>query len=78
MSNVGRSGDLNGIELLMDLESYEYSYYPRGSKGFLIAVSDPYDRAVMRQKGSFVERKKSTYFFLGGGRGRKFYVIVVA
>ena len=28
-----RSGDINGIELLLDLESYEYSYLPRGSKG---------------------------------------------
>ena len=40
-----RSGDINGLKVILDLEGYEYAYYPRGAKeqlqnGFLKTSSN--------------------------------------
>ena len=42
----------NGLRLLVDAETFEYSYFPRGSEGFNIALSDSRDRAIVRQQGA--------------------------
>ena len=41
----------NGLQLLVDVESFEYSYFPRSSEGFDVALSDSRDRSVVRQQG---------------------------
>ena len=46
-----KNGMENGLRLLVDVESFEYSYFPRGSEGFNIALADSRDRAVVRQQG---------------------------
>ena len=46
-----KNGMENGLRLLVDAETFEYSYFPRGSEGFDVALSDSRDRAVVRQQG---------------------------
>ena len=47
-----KTGMENGLRLLVDVETFEYSYYPRGSEGFNVALADSRDRAVVRQQGT--------------------------
>jgi len=49
-----RSGDINGLKVILDLEGYEYAYYPRGAKGVTVALADPRDRPVIRQRGFLI------------------------
>ena len=51
ISPHSKNGMENGLRLLVDAEIFEYSYYPRGSEGFDIALADSRDRAVVRQQG---------------------------
>ena len=46
-----KNGMENGLSVLVDVEAFDYSYYPRGSEGFDIALADSRDRAVVRQQG---------------------------
>ena len=34
-----KNGQKNGLSLLLDVDSFEYSYYPRSAKGFIIGLS---------------------------------------
>jgi hypothetical protein len=43
-----------GLKLIMDVESFDYAYFPRGSKGFKVALSDARDKAVINQEGYYV------------------------
>ena len=49
-----KNGQKNGLELLVDVESFEYSYYPRGGRGFIIGLSDLGERNIIRQEGCFL------------------------
>ena len=46
-----KSGIKNGLELLLDAESHEYSSLYRRSRGFMVAISGPYVRPVLMQEG---------------------------
>ena len=46
-----QNGVANGLELLVDTEAAEYAFFPHSSKGFIIAVSDGYERPVLSQQG---------------------------
>ena len=39
----------NGLKLVLDVESYDYAYFPRGAKGFRVALSAATDQAVINQ-----------------------------
>ena len=54
-----RNGMENGLRLLVDVETFEYSYFPRGSEGFNIALADSRDRAIVRQQGADFRSKCS-------------------
>ena len=43
-----------GLKLIMDVESFDYAYFPRGSRGFKVALSDGRDKAVINQEGFYV------------------------
>ena len=49
-----KNGQKNGLELLLDVESFEYSYYPRGGRGFIVGLSDLGERNIIRQEGSLI------------------------
>ena len=36
------------------MESFDYAYYPRGARGFKVALSDASDKAVINQEGFYV------------------------
>ena len=55
-----KNGIKNGLELLLDAESHEYSYFPRSSKGLMVAISGPYVRPVVRQQGFYVAPGQET------------------
>ena len=38
-----RSGEVNGLKLMIDLEGFEYAYSARGAKGVLLALADSRD-----------------------------------
>jgi hypothetical protein len=42
----------NGLRLLVDVETFEYSYFPSGSEGLNVALSDSRDRSIVRQQGA--------------------------
>ena len=46
-----RNGVKNGITFLIDVEDFEYSFFPRSGKGFSIALADSRDRPIVRQQG---------------------------
>ena len=44
-------GQENGIELLVDVESFEYGLFPKSARGFILALSDAGERPMIRQEG---------------------------
>ena len=53
ISPQAKNGMENGLRLLVDAETFDYSYFPRGSEGFDVAMADSRDRAVVRQQGEY-------------------------
>ena len=46
-----KNGIKNGLKVILDVESFDYAYFPRGAKGFKVAMTDPRDKAVINQDG---------------------------
>ena len=46
-----RNGVKNGLKILLDVEGFDYAYYPRAAKGFMVAVSDAAGKAIIEQQG---------------------------
>ena len=44
-----RNGKKNGLEVVIDVESFEYAYFPRQSIGFAAVVADARDKVVVQQ-----------------------------
>lgn len=53
-----RNGENRGLKVVLDVESYDYAYFPRSAKGFKIAVVDARDKAVMQQDGYYIKPGK--------------------
>jgi hypothetical protein len=43
-----------GMKLMIDVESYDYAYHSRGSRGIKVALKDARDMAVISQDGFYV------------------------
>jgi hypothetical protein len=43
----------------MDVESFDYAYFPRSARGFKIALSAATDKAVINQDGFYVRPGKA-------------------
>ena len=43
---------------MLDVESYDYAYFPRGAKGFRVALSAATDQAVINQDGFYISTGK--------------------
>jgi hypothetical protein len=48
-----------GVKLILDVESFDYAYFPRGARGFKVAMSDGRDKAVINQEGYYVAPGRS-------------------
>ena len=44
-----------GLKLILDVESFDYAYYPRASRGFKLAIADARDKAVISQDGYYLK-----------------------
>ena len=49
-----RNGIQNGLKIILDVENYDYAYFPRGAKGFRAVVGDSRDKAVINQNGFYI------------------------
>ena len=48
------NGVRRGIKLILDVESYNYAYHPRASRGLKVALKDARDKAFISQDGFYV------------------------
>jgi hypothetical protein len=53
-THVVKNWPQNGLKLVLDVESYDYAYFPRGAKGFRVALSAATDQAVINQDGFYI------------------------
>ena len=53
-TGITRNGIKNGLKLILDVENYDYAYFPRGAKGFRAVVGDSRDKAVINQNGFYI------------------------
>jgi hypothetical protein len=49
-----KNGLQNGLKLVLDVENFDYAYYPRGAKGFIIVLTNALDQAVINQDGFYI------------------------
>ena len=35
-----KNGQKNGLSMIIDVETFEYAYFPRGGMGFTVGLSD--------------------------------------
>ena len=49
-----KNGLQNGLKLVLDVESFDYAYFPRGAKGFRVAIASALDQAVVNQDGFYI------------------------
>ncbi len=47
---------------MLDLESFDYAYFPRESQGFLVALSNAADQPVINQDGFYVSPGRNSFF----------------
>ena len=46
-----RNGQRNGLTILLDVDAFEYEFFPKSSKGFIVALSSAGERPMVRQNG---------------------------
>ncbi len=49
-----RNGIKEGLQLMLDAEVFDYAYFFRYSSGFMVALADNRDKAIIKQKGFYV------------------------
>ena len=52
--NGAKNGVPKGLKLIIDVESFDYAYFPRSSRGLKVAISDARDKAVISQDGYYL------------------------
>ena len=59
-----RNGIQNGLTVMIDVESYDYGFFERGSEGLRVAIEDSRDKPVIRQNGFYVSPGTETLIAL--------------
>ena len=54
MFHGAKNGLKHGLKVILDLESFDYAYFPRESEGFLVALTDSADQPVINQDGFYI------------------------
>jgi hypothetical protein len=49
-----KNGLQNGLKIVLDVENFDYAYFPRGAKGFRVALTSALDQAVINQDGFYI------------------------
>ena len=63
-----RNGIQNGLKSILDVENYDYAYFPRGAKGFRAVVGDSRDKAVINQNGFYIAAGNEKGLFPSGAK----------
>ncbi len=53
-----QNGDYGGLKILLDAESFDFSYTGKDSLGFRISITDQRDTALVRQDGFVISTGK--------------------
>lgn len=56
-----RSGQKNGLTMLLDVESFEYGKFPRSAKGFILALSLSGERPLIRNNGTLLNNSSQIH-----------------
>ena len=56
-----KNGVRRGIKLILDVESYNYAYHARASRGLKVALKDARDKAFISQDGFYVAPGKQIF-----------------
>ena len=59
-----KNGLQNGLKLVLDVENFDYAYYPRGAKGFRVALTNALDQAVINQDGFYIAPGKGSFTWM--------------
>jgi len=57
-----KNGQNNGLEVVLDVESFDYTYSGKESMGFKIEFSDPRDMSIIKQGGYSISPGKCLSF----------------
>ncbi len=49
-----KNGEKRGLKMILDVETFDYAYFPRASGGLKISLADARDKAVINQDGSYL------------------------
>ena len=50
--NIGaKNGVRNGLRVVIDVEAFDYAFFPRGGVGATLGLSDLGERNILRQEG---------------------------
>jgi hypothetical protein len=49
-----RNGIRGGVQLILDVESFDYAYVKRGATGFRLSLTDPRDKPLMNQDSIYI------------------------
>jgi hypothetical protein len=62
-----KNGIQNGLQLLLDVESFDQAYFSRSAKGFRIALTNAMDKPVINLGGQYISPGKFSVeqFFYG-------------
>ncbi len=58
-----KNGQNNGLQLVLDVESFDYTYSGKESMGFKIEFSDPRDMTIIKQGGYTISPGTNLSFF---------------
>ena len=45
---------MGGVQLILDVESFDYAYVNRGATGFRMSLTDPRDKPLMNQESVYI------------------------
>ena len=51
---LSRNGIQNGLKMILDVENFDYAYFPRGAQGIRAVVGDARDKDVINQNGFYI------------------------
>ena len=53
-----KNGEKRGLKLILDVETFEYAYFPRPNKGLKLSLADARDKAIVNQDGYYLKPGK--------------------
>jgi hypothetical protein len=48
------NGVTKGLKLILDVESFDYAYFPRAARGLKVSIADAREKAIVNQDGYYL------------------------